>query len=340
MISINAACHDPTLILLDSYFLSSVAKMSSQSGRPKLVTRKPPAHFNPGRAEDEELIKADYPPRPNPELAPKKYARWQDIAARNPQYVAPGLEKGEWGLAEADNWAGAVLYASPRGAQSDPKVPKDPFYEVTGTWFVPKIHPNKVAGSNKYQDGQYRLWTWVGIDGWTNKVSLKGGITSSITVENGQVTSETTVAAILYQDGDKDSDIRVEVFKNFIVDPGDLITVDVWTTSDDDTTTGHAWIYNQGRNEYSTADIKNVPLEGVTAEWIAAGRNPNAQQQYKFPDFGATFFFHGLASHCKGKESSLERSELIDAQDLGSFTTRAEDQFLVLAHKVVERTSS
>ena len=306
-------------------YLDFVGKMPSQ-----LVTRKPPAHFSPVSAKDEQLSQAHYPPRPNPILAPKEHAQWQHIATRKPVYIEPGLVEVEGGLIEANNWAGGVLYASPRAAQSNPTSPKDPFTEVQGSWFVPKAHPVKAKGSDQYQDGQYRLWTWVGIDGWTNKSSLKSGLTSALTVENGKITSETTNAALLFQDSD--TDIHFQAFTNFQVDPGDLITSDVWITSDQGKVTGHAWIYNQGRNEYSTAAIEGLPLEGVTAQWIAAGRNPESAQPYEFPNFGATLFFDGLATHKSGKESSLERSELIDAQDLGSFSTRADDQVLVFAN--------
>lgn len=312
--------------------------MSSPSGPAKLVTHPPPPHFHPGRANDEELSQAGYPPRPNPDLAPKLYARWQSIATQNPQYVQPELSDGEWDLLEAHNWAGAVLYASPRRAQSDPNVPKDPFTTVVGSWVLPKIHPVKRGpGSNDYEDGEYRLWTWVGIDGWTNKVSLKSGVTSALTVQNGKITSETSQAALIYQDSD--TDIRVKVFENFTVDPGDLITGEVWTTTDGGSVTGHARVHNFGRNEFSTASLENTPLQGVTAEWIVAGSNPGASQPYKFPDFGATHFFAGLAIHAGGKENSLDRSELIDAEDVGSFATRTEDQVLILVDKVVKKPS-
>lgn len=296
----------------------------------QLVTRKPPAHFSPVSAKDEQLSQAHYPPRPDPILAPKEHAQWQHLATRKPVYIEPGLVEVEGGLIEAENWAGGVLYASPRAAQSNPTSPSDPFTEVQGSWFVPKAHPVKVKGSDRYQDGKYRLWTWVGIDGWTNKSSLKSGLTSALTVENGKITSETTNAALLFQDSD--TDIHFQAFTKFQVDPGDLITSDVWITSDQGKVTGHAWIYNQGRNEYSTAAIEGLPLEGVTAQWIAAGRNPESADPYEFPNFGATLFFDGLATHKSGKESSIERSELIDAQDLGSFSTRADDQVLVFAN--------
>lgn len=313
-----------------SYSIVNSGKMPLHSGPINLATRKPPAHFSPVRATDEELSQAHYPPRPDPIGAPKEHAQWQHYAARNPQYVEPGLVEGKDGLIEARNWAGAVLYASPRAAQSEPASPNDPFVGVQGSWFIPKSHPIKKQG--KIQDGDYRLWTWIGIDGWTNKSSLKSGITSELKVQGGKVTEEKTYAALLFQTGDKPDDIHWQAFTNFQVDPGDLVTSHVWYTTDKGKTTGYAWIYNQGRNEFSTASIESLPLEGVTAQWIAAGRNPGDPQPYEFPNFGATLFLDGLATHKSKKESSLDRAELIDAQDLGSYSTRAEDEILVFAN--------
>ncbi|MCJ1270612.1 hypothetical protein MMC22_010509 [Lobaria immixta] len=285
------------------------------------ITRKPPPNFDPIHASPDDLRKALYPPRPDPETTPKHFALWRDIAARKPIYVGKPFPESSGGLDESDNWSGAVLSADPRGFSNNDDKIKDPFKSVTGWWIIPNAHPKKDA-QGKYVDGEYRLWTWVGLDGWTNKVALKAGVTSSLTVQNGTITKRSTDAAILYRNGDS---INFKPFVGFTVEPGDLVAAIVWRQD----SMGKAHIYNQGRNTYSNAEIEITSLEGATAEWIAAGRNPKDPQPYPFPNYGATFFFNGLADHESNWEESLSRAQLVDAQDVGSYAVRASDQFLV-----------
>lgn len=285
------------------------------------ITRKPPTNFVPIKASPDDLRKALYPPRPDPETTPKHFALWRDIVARKPIYVGKDFQESPGGLDESDNWSGAVLHAAPRGFGANDDTINDPFDSVTGWWIIPNVHPKKDDHGN-YVDGEYRLWTWLGLDGWINKVTLKAGVTSSLTVKNGTITSRSTEAAILYRNGDH---ISVSPFVGFTVEPGDLVAAYVWSHN----STGTAYIYNQGSNTYSNAAIDNISLEGATAEWIAAGRNPKDPSPYPFPSYGATFFFNGLAHHKSDLESSLSRAQLVDAQDVGSYALRAPDQFLV-----------
>lgn len=222
---------------------------------------------------------------------------------------------------ESRNWSGAVLYANPRGSGANKNTIEDPFDSVTGWWIIPNVHPKKDE-NGKYIDGDYRLWTWLGLDGWTNEFALKSGVTSSLKVEKGTITSRSIEAAILYRDGDH---IAVKAFDGFTVEPGDVVATYVWSHEG----TGNAYIYNQGRNTYSSATIDNISLEGATAEWIAAGRNPDDPNPYPFPHYGATVFFNGSAHHKSGSESSLSRAELVDAEDVGSHALRTSDLFLV-----------
>lgn len=280
------------------------------------ITVKPPHDFDPIHASPDDLQKALYPPRPNPETAPKNFAQWRDIVARKLIYVGKPFSDNPRRLDESDNWSGGIIHA----ADSN----NDSLTAVTALSIIPNIHPNKDALGN-YLDGEYRLWTWLGLDGWTNKVSLKAGVTSSLTVQNGTITSRSTEAVILYQDGD--NDIYVKPFVGFTVEPGDLVWTTVWRPGRQPTA-GAAFIVNLGDKTYSNAAIDNISLEGATAQWIATGRSPKDPSPLSWPSQGASFFVGGLASGTRSG-SSLSQAQLVDAKHVGFQAVRAEDECLV-----------
>ncbi|KAI0599164.1 concanavalin A-like lectin/glucanase domain-containing protein [Biscogniauxia sp. FL1348] len=285
------------------------------SSRISIPRKEDLRNFDPLKATPEELEKAHYPPRPSQTLEPNQYALWQNIAARNPRFVGTGLRNV--GLQETKNWSGAVLPAP----SQEPAASDTPTASVSGSWRVPKCYPVK-DDDGEVKDGEYRLWTWIGLDGWGNDVALKIGVDSVLKVVEHKVVEESYTAALLFR-GPTEESIVVVVIEGFTVVPGDLLTATVWGHVDDNI--GTASIYNQGSNERGGGRIhaaEGVYLKGQSAEWIAAGRNPDDPRPYLFPEYGATVFFHGYATLADSSEASIDRAFLIDAKDVNSIAER------------------
>ncbi|TRX89237.1 hypothetical protein FHL15_009810 [Xylaria flabelliformis] len=286
-------------------------------------------NFRPDEATPEQLQKACYPPRPDKELTPKLYALWKDIAAREPQAISTKLIPYDIeGLAESRNWSGAILpirreqlYDTPeKSAQGVPIPPDERFNRVTGSWTVPNLHPLK-NHDGSYRDGEYAHYSWIGLDGWQDEACLKIGVESKLLVEGGQIKSQEQIPAILFV-GPTEKSISAHVFEGFKVEPGDLLSASVWGNIDGNEGCGS--IINQGRNEHAGGKVvasKGVFLRGRSAEWVAAGRNPDAPHPHPFPNYGATVFFNGLATSRKGEES-ISRAMLVDAEDVDSSASR------------------
>ncbi|KAH9991417.1 hypothetical protein F4779DRAFT_609601 [Xylariaceae sp. FL0662B] len=294
--------------------------MSSRISVPKKSLRG----FDPLKATPEEREQAFYPPCPSQTLAPNQYALWHDIAARNPSLVSTGLK--ETGLEEARNWSGAVLPVRDQPPVDSGKL----FKQVSGSWIVPNPHALKDA-DGKLKDGDYRLWTWIGLDGWDNDVSLKIGVTSVLKAEDHTITEKHHEAALLFRGPTEDS-VRVFVFEDFEVQPGDFVLANVW--GDINGQTGKGSIVNWGSNGRAAGGVdatEGVFLKGESAEWIAAGRNPDDPQPYLFPNYGATVF-KGFASNVDDHEASINRAMLIDAEDVNSVAERGD---AVLIHSRV-----
>ncbi|OCK90095.1 uncharacterized protein K441DRAFT_666782 [Cenococcum geophilum 1.58] len=290
---------------------------------PKGPSVAPPLSFAPGSATDEELKKYIYPPRPNPASSPKHYAVWQQIASCRPQHVPTTMSEFQTtGLEESRNWSGAVLPSTP---------PDDavPFDCVIGSWIIPNLHPRRAQ--NAFKDGDYQCYTWVGLDGWTNSDCLKIGVVLELVVINGKIQKRSTYAAILFR-GEAEDTMNVYVFSNFVVNPGDLVTGWAWVTDDDDCTTGNGWICNRSSNKWVSASIDapdGVVYEGTSAEWIVAGKNPDAEGADAFPNYGATVFFNGLAHRKEDGVVSMKEATMVNAQDVKSSAVRDEDGVIV-----------
>ena len=276
----------------------------------------PPLRFKPYSASDDELKKYLYPPRPN-ELSPRKLSYWNRIAKNNPDFVLTNLvERPASGLDETRNWSGAYILAVPPGdSEADLQ-----FKEVDGTWVIPRTYPVE-----NLQNGLYRLWTWVGLDGWINKVALKIGVTSSIEVNRGKIERMSNEAAVLIQ-GVTDASVRYVEFQNFEVSPGHKVSAHVRSTQG--FSSGAVFIYNETTNQWAAASVAesdvDLHVKGLSAEWILAGRNPQPPPSpaYLFPRFDPTTFENLFASRQNGREVQGRNAALIDAEDVASVVTR------------------
>jgi len=286
--------------------------------------------FLPGKSTPEAHKRALYPPCPDPKSAPQEYALWNSIAVRNPTRVAINIVEYSppKGLYESKNWSGAVLPTRPQVYPPNPPEttytgPTDPFDRVVGSWVIPNPHPVIVDG--KYKDGDYEMYTWVGLDGWENTDCLKIGVVSVLQVKNSKIIKRENYAAILFR-GKYDKSIRYFVFDGFIVEPGDLITGCVW--GEIGSSTGYGWICNEGRNEWASGRItaaSGVTLQGTSSEWIMAGQGPLERHPHPFPNYGATVFFNGFADYVSGKWAGINRAMLANAVDVNSSADRGQN---------------
>jgi Peptidase A4 family len=124
---------------------------------------------------------------------------------------------------------------------------------------------------------------------------------SVLKVKDGVITEKYNYAAILFRGKYNDS-IRYYVFKDFIVEPGDLIIGYVW--GDIGSSTGYGWLCNEGRNEWVSSQVtaaSDVTFQGMSSEWIMAGQGPLETNPHPFPNYGATVFFNGFAGYKSGK---------------------------------------
>lgn len=269
--------------------MSTLAK--SISSTPAHV---PPKNFDPSKASDLDLEKYSYPPRPDPVEAPLASASWERFSTQKVEYVPlDPTDRPETGFGENATWAGAVLYAS---KEENPPSDSEVFYRAIGSWKVPELSAIEDGDGEgkKLLDGRYRAASWVGLDGWDNKFTLKAGVVSDFTVKDGEADSPSHSARIEFREENKDPNGHNA--PNFFVHTGDEIIVHVWSRPKSTISTAAIW--NQTRGLY-TGPIElplgyRQGLEGHTAQWVFAGRKPVGED--RFPRF-KEFKYKDLAAH-------------------------------------------
>lgn len=276
----------------------------------------PSSSFTPHTATDEELKANSYPPRPDPFEASDAHSAWTKVAIQKPEYIHSELvERPAGGLDENRNWAGAVVRATARGKPTF----NESFTSAAGEWSVPVITPTKDP-SGKIKSGSYSLWNWVGLDGWENGQALKVGTTAALEVDkDGKITSESYAAAILFR-GREDKTITSYEFKDFPVSAGDRIfgIVSAEVGSPGPYT---AWVFKFTSKGVKYAagtvhGVEGIKHEGLTVEWVLAGRNPDSPKPLLFPHFSSDPYRYLFGLRENGKGVGAERGHLFDAEDL------------------------
>ncbi|KAK6498041.1 hypothetical protein TWF506_004285 [Arthrobotrys conoides] len=118
----------------------------------KVKVPEPVNGFNPHTSPLDDLDRAGYTPRPDPPRV-----------------------NNSLGLYEARNWSGGVLPVRPQVYNPcgiEVLNQEDPFDHIFGSWIIPNLHPRKHA-DGRVKDGDYELYTWVGLDGWESNETLK-----------------------------------------------------------------------------------------------------------------------------------------------------------------------
>lgn len=268
----------------------------------------PPKDFDPSKASDLDLEKYFYPPRPDPVKAPLEYATWESFSVQRLEWVEPDLtERPSTGLSDSKYWAGTYLHASKEPEKAtDEKL----FFRVVGTWNVPEFSPIEIGEGDdkKLEDGSYEAATWVGIDGWDNKVNLRAGVLSDFQIAGGEYAAPAHLAVIEFH---QEEPLRSSsyAFPKFFVHTRDQITVHVWGKPN--TSVFYGAIWNITRGLYSSVRVEPgfyKTLKGHTALWVLAG-NDNVQ----FPRFHQPIYYWNLVAHLNdaaNTEVSSEKGEI------------------------------
>jgi hypothetical protein len=182
-------------------------------------------------------------------------------------------------ITETPSWAGVVLGPPPENSR---------YYAVIGSFTVPNPRPAKTF------DGQPSKWVgsaWVGIDGWLGQNTLfQAGIDWTVSVEDNGTTS---TAYRAWHEWVPD---LPTYFPNFVIEPGDTITILCETNS---TSYGTCAIQNQNKGVvvqqgfHAPADAGNATkfdLEGKFVEWIVEDQK-NGYGPLPFADFGSIEWF-------------------------------------------------
>jgi len=228
-----------------------------------LAYAPPPAGFDAFSATDDALAAYGYPPRPA-RVRSRDYDMWAravraerrrivpilrqtDMAAGAVLQARPGLRGGS---ATSKNWSAAVLAntASHYGTGS---------FHSAAAWFnIPAA--NQAAGVCYGWD---HLYTWVGLDGWTNNDVFQAGTSSSAYCAEGTTLQSYTAWYEWYPS----TSVQIT---NLPVNPGDAMVV--WMIANG-ATTGTAWVINETSG--TSVDINfsapaGTALAGSSAEWV------------------------------------------------------------------------
>ncbi len=180
---------------------------SAEVARRLVEKPQPPPEFNPLRASDEELAAFGIAPRPPETEHPVLSALWREALSPpmrleavqladltfDPSYRLTGLRKtvqavktalgpGQSRQTGSTNWSGAYVVANRYRR----------FTAIGATWRVPTPEAPKTAGGG-LTDGDYRVATWVGLDGnFRRSQSLpQAGTTQAVVVAGGAAAAPT-----------------------------------------------------------------------------------------------------------------------------------------------------
>lgn len=228
----------------------------------------PPAGFNVLGASRAANVQYAIPPAPDPAVAPKAYNEWQKA-------VTTGVtNRVSTTLTQTNIWNGPMKKAGPSAPSgiannvvtatssnwSGPSVvnSQNPFQleAIIGEFVIPTAHQafGSCTGGWDYSS------LWPGIDGNGSGDVLQAGVEVDAYCKGGTTASFYSAWVEWFPF----SETRV----SFPVHPGDLLFVEVWSTS---RTNGYAYFYNYSTNqsaEYHLTPPSGTSLTGNSVEWI------------------------------------------------------------------------
>jgi hypothetical protein len=263
------------------------------------VPQSPPVGFDPLRATDDDLKLYGLPPRPDKTTHPLQSAKWEKVMKRPLTFVSPTFkiaeDEGSHPVHKSKNWCGAI------NTNLDPG---DSFESVEADWIVPDPYPSKYDPHPYYKDGEYRVGTWIGIDGaGGSKDILQAGTGQRVKVVN-HVKQEPTVRAWFEW-----YPAHAVFIDNYTVSPGDTMYGFVEAVT---TTEGFAFFLNWQTEEYTSFSVPapaGTKLKGTSVEWIVEDPSQSGSRA-PIANFGSTFFNECYAITTKYEVKNLKDTEL------------------------------
>lgn len=231
------------------------------------VVPPPPANFNPLTASAEARAQYAIPPAPDAAAAPKAYGEWLKAVVIPPTSGTPVLTQTNitHGPAQnvrnseitegtvkstSNNWSGTAF-------TSTTKTPPFQLEAIVGEFVVPTAR-QAIGECNGGWDYSSQ---WPGIDGYSSNDVLQAGVEADAYCGGGVTSSYYSAWIEWYPYSSTD-------VSSPAVNPGDLIFIEVWSTSP---TTGYATIANLSTNTSATYALTAPPgttLVGNSIEWI------------------------------------------------------------------------
>jgi Peptidase A4 family len=263
-----------------------------------------PALRDPAAMTDQDIIRAGYPARPDPMLAPAEYARWLNAVSKS-IIVVPGQAVTNANVYHglvSNTWSGDVLEP-----QQDSYGFAEPYVRIAGQWRVPTNLTGELLRSSAVAE-------WVGLDGNSSSPLVQAGTDQNVL--------PAALVPVILGHGPwilSSYNAWTEVFPlqpsqslpSFPVHPGDTISCGVWISWDNlipTATGGFAYfqLFNFNTNQVirSRFEIANLPdftvkfsFLGHDAEWIVErpsyGPDPGHLTPYDLANYHSQCFNNG-----------------------------------------------
>ena len=305
---------------------------------------------------DEEVIKREYPVRPNRQQKPDAFSAWLQIVTKparrvNSRQVADaGVRASTW---EADtNWSGFALYNAPN------PIPVGTYDLVEGEWYVPTV------STSYYEDNTTTSsFFWVGLDG-NNAICPEfcppgplGNYQQSDLWQAGTLQSVTNyhygpwgIFSNTFSTYGAWSEFvptqSAQVMPDFNVSPGDLIYSEVYVgdvaggSPSLPGLIGTALIEDLTQHEYgfvfyclgqtvngNCTNMDQIPVYGYQAEWIMERPYDNETNVYSdLADFGEAWMYYPYALQTNGEWASYNGA---NSQDIWMYNYNTGDLLAV-----------
>ena len=245
----------------------------------RVTTYHPPRGFDPLTADNTDLQKAGFPPRPDDAHHRARYDHVLKRLEGKLNYIPPTLRRNaevyhgprrrrpEDGTETSTNWSGGVVFA-PAG---------QPFSWIEADWVIPDV--------DAPTEGQwYYCANWIGIDGDGSADVCQIGIECEV------YRSGNSIIRNIYPWWEWFPEAEVAI-TNFGVSPGDMVTALLCTSGGG---ASEASAYFTNRTTGATTSLSftapaGTSLAGNCAEWVVEAPTVGGQQS-AMADYGEVFF--------------------------------------------------
>jgi len=265
------------------------------------------ASFGPALSEedmlhlsDEELLKMNYPPRPNPDKAPQAFKSWQRSVSVPMTFVKPqtvsrqdishGFAKIVSG-ATVTPMATTTAYTSPNWSGFELRG-AGPYVWVNGDWIVPRL----------IRGGQGYLLFWVGLDG-DSTTDLVQAVTGAEIHDINKGGRPVWMSSYFAWTEFLPQQPFFQQITNFPIQPGDEVVVEVYIADagkppDLAGYFGQFWINNltTGQSTIVSTPRGSTTVSGSGAEWIMERPSGSGGGYYFLPNYGSATMQGAYAS--------------------------------------------